>query len=317
MYLLELAAGALALYLGGEALVRGAVAIARHLSVSPLLIGLTLVGFGTSTPELITCIQAALAGSQDIAIGNVVGSNICNIALILGVAAVVSPMKTQRDAVLRDGSAMLVASVVCTGIVLHGLVSRPLGIALLAALAAFVTYTYMRERNTADPSAAMHAAEADVVERTPEQPWIAAALGLAGLLLVLAGARWFVSGAVTLAQTLGVSESVIGLTVVALGTSLPELVTAVVASLRGQADVAFGNVIGSNIFNVLGILGATAVVHPLMVPPDIARVDIWIMLAAALILMVFALSERRIARSEGVMLLAAYAAYLMWLASGA
>ena len=301
---------------GGELLVRGAVATARRLGVSPLLIGLTLVGFGTSTPELITSVEAALAGSPGIAVGNVVGSNTANILLILGVAAVIFPLATSRAALIRDGGAMLVAALACLAVVLTGHLDRIAGAVLLVLLAVYIGYTYRREKASHDASATMHEAEADFVA-TPAglSAGAAAVLALAGIGLTILGATYLVDGAIDLARAAGVSETVVGLTIVSVGTSLPELVTSVMAALRRQGDVAFGNVLGSNIYNVLGILGVTALVKPIPVPPEIASLDIWVMMAATLAMLVFAVTGWRLSRVEGGLFLAAYAGYVAYLAS--
>lgn len=317
MIFLELAAGLVLLVVGGDGLVRGAVAVARRLGVSPLLIGLTLVGFGTSTPELVASVQAALAGSPGIAIGNVVGSNTANILLILGIAALIFPLRTSRRTLMRDGAAVLLAALACLGVVLSGSAGRLAGLVLIALLAAYLVYTYRREKLTHDASARMHEAEAASIEPMPRRLWLALALTLAGLALTVLGAHLLVDSGIDLARAAGVSETLVGLTIVAIGTSLPELVTSVMAAVRRQSDVAFGNVIGSNIYNIFGILGVTAVVRPIAVPREIASLDIWVMLAATLLLLVFAVSDWRLSRREGGILLAGYLAYTGYLVATA
>ncbi len=305
----QLGLGLLLLVAGGDGFVRGSVAIARRLGLSPLLIGLTLVGFGTSTPELLTSVQAALAGSPGIAVGNVVGSNTANILLILGLAALVQPLRTQPEAFKRDGTVVLLAALACLGVVMLGEIGRPAGLALVAGLLAYIGYTYYQETRTPDASAAMHEAEA-ALEPRPQRLWLAILFTTGGLAAVLLGAGLLVESAIALAASAGISETVIGLTVVAIGTSLPELTVSLVAAFRRQADVAFGNIVGSNIYNVLGILGITALVTPVAVPAEIIRLDIWVMLAATLLLLGFAVTGWRVSRTEGAVLLAAYAAYL-------
>jgi len=304
--------GFVMLILGGDAFVRGSVAIARRMGVSPLLIGLTLVGFGTSAPELVTSVQAALQGAPGIAVGNVVGSNIANVLLILGVAALIRPIRTTPAAFKRDGSVVVLTALACTGVVLLGEAGRLVGVAFVLALALYVVLTYRHERRAPDAAAALHADEAATRVR-PMRVWAAVGLTVTGLALVLVGANRLVAGAVALAGAAGMSEAVVGLTVVAVGTSLPELVTGVMAAIRGQADVAFGNVVGSNIVNVLGILGATALVRPLAVPPAIAAVDIWVMLAVTALLVVVTVTGSRISRREGAAMLAFYVGYVGWL----
>jgi len=309
LLLVQLGAGLLLLVAGGDGFVRGAVAIARRLGLSPLLIGLTLVGFGTSTPELLTSVQAALAGSPGIAIGNVVGSNTANILLILGLAALVQPLRTQPEAFKRDGSVVLLAALACLAVIMLGEIGRLAGLALLTALFAYIGYTYVQERRVHDASAAMHAAEAELEPR-PRRLWLALLFTLGGLLATLLGAKLLVDGAIELAAAAGISETIIGLTVVAIGTSLPELTVSLVAAFRRQADVAFGNIVGSNIYNVFGILGVTALVTPIAVPPEIIALDIWVMLGATVLLLAFAVTGWRVNRLEGAVLLGAYALYM-------
>ncbi len=311
MAALLVALGLLGLIVGGELLVRGAVAAARGLGISPMVIGLTLVGFGTSTPELVTSLQAALAGSSGIAIGNVVGSNIGNVLLILGLAAVIAPVAVDPRALRRDGAVMVLATLLCLGAVLSGDIGRVFGAGLIATLAAYLAYTLWTEkRRRATPGAAIYAAEAEALPGADPALGTSLALALTGLLVTIIGARLLVSGAVAIAQAAGISETVIGLTIVAIGTSMPELVTAVIAVRKGQGDVALGNVLGSNIFNILGILGVTALVQPMAVPAQIAELDIWVLVATTLLLLVFARSGWTVSRREGGAFLLAYAVYL-------
>lgn len=315
MTYVELAAGLVLLVVGGDLLVRGAVGVAKHFGVSPLLIGLTLVGFGTSTPELVTSVQAALVGSPGITIGNVVGSNIANILLILGIAALVHPLTTSRDALIRDGGVMLLASLACLAIVLYGNAERAVGGLLFASLVGYIIFTYLRERVVHDASAALHEAEAAIWDPAPTRIVLASFFAVGGLILTVVGARLLVGGAIDLARAAGVSETVVGLTIVAVGTSLPELVTSVMAAIRRQSDVAFGNIIGSSIYNILGILGITALVKPIEVPPQIASLDIWVMLTATVVLVFFSFSGLRLNRWEGAALLTAYVFYVGYLVS--
>ena len=305
-----IAAGLAALVIGGDLLVRGAVDLARRLGVSPLIIGLTLVGFGTSTPELVTSLQAAFVGSPGIAIGNVVGSNIANILLILGIAALIAPMTIARASFQRDGLVLAASALLCLGAVLYGALSLIIGLVFVAGLLAYVAFAIISERRRASVTPDQsEAADAPATGHI----WKDIAFVLAGLLLTIFGARWLVSGAIDIAASLGVSETIVGLTVVAVGTSLPELVTSFAAARRGQSDIAFGNIVGSNIFNVLFILGVTALVHPIAVPPGIASFDIWVMLGATALLILFACTRWRISRMEGGVLFAGYVAYTLWL----
>ncbi|MGQ7847739.1 calcium/sodium antiporter [Granulosicoccus sp. 3-233] len=301
------------LIVGGEWLVRGAVSIARRFDVSPMVIGLTLVGFGTSMPELVTSLQAAMVGSPGIAIGNVVGSNIANILLILGAAALMAPIMVSPQAFRRDGSMLALATLLCLALVLSGTIGRLSGALLLACLLIYLVATLVIERRRSTAAGAVYQAEADTLESEPDTLARASTLLLLGLVATIVGARFLVSGAVAIATDLGVSEAVIGLTIVAIGTSMPELVTSVIAARKGQSDVAFGNVVGSNLFNILGILGVTALFTPLSVPSIIVSQDIWVMLAATVLLLWMAVTGWRITRREGGLLLGGYLAYLSFL----
>lgn len=303
-----LASGLVLLVAGGEGFVRGAVAVANRFGMSPLLVGLTLVGFGTSLPELVTSLQAALDGSPGIAIGNVVGSNIANILLILGLTAVIFPIAVHKAILRRDGSVLVLASLAGLAVVLIGNLERVVGIVFVAMLLAYVGYCYAVDR-MAEPHVA---ADQQPAGGKPPSLIVSAVLIVGGLGLTIFGARLVVSAAVDIASSLGVSETIIGLTVVAVGTSLPELVTSIIAALRRHTEIALGNIIGSNIFNVLFILGSTALVQPIPVPPEIGRFDIWVMLGATAILLVFAYTQREIKRWEGGVFLALYAGYVWW-----
>lgn len=310
MVIAQLLAGIILLLIGGDALVRSAVAVAKRLHVSPLLIGLTLVGFGTSTPELVTSVRAALDGSPGIAIGNVIGSNTANILLILGITALIHPLTASRRAHWRDGSVMVAAALACLAIVLSGSLARPMGIGLVALLAGYVVYTYTQERAASVGAAGARQEQAALAEPTPRRIWVAGLVALAGLLLTILGADLLVRASIALAEAVGISESVIGLTIVAVGTSLPELVTSVIAAVRRQSDVAYGNIVGSNIYNIFGILGVTAIIRPIEVPTEFASLDIWVMLGATVALIVFTLSGWRLSRLEAAAFLAAYSGYM-------
>lgn len=314
--LVALALGFLLLGVGGETLVRGAVSAAKALGVSPLLIGLTLVGFGTSAPELVTSLQAALVGSPGIAVGNVVGSNIANVLLILGLAAMIRPLAVDPKAFLRDGTALALITLVGVAVCLWGRMDAPLGASMVAALVLYVVVCYFTERTGgADAAAekARHEADADRVAGPRPNVSLALLLAVVGIGVTVLGARYLVGGAVSIAKDFGVSDTLVGLTVVAVGTSLPELVTSLIAAIKRQSEVALGNVIGSNIYNLAGILGVTAIVEPLTVPSSIAQFDVWVMAAATALLVAFARSGWRIGRREGLAFLALYAAYTAWL----
>jgi cation:H+ antiporter len=313
MIYLQLAGGLVLLFLGGSALVRGAVSVARRAGLSPLVIGLTLVGFGTSMPELLTSVDAALAGSPGIALGNVVGSNIANILLVLGMAALIYPMRVSSVAFRRDGALVMAASVICVGVFFIGDIGRVVGLSLLGLLGAYVYLMYRQESGTGVGAVVHQAADSDLARAKPDKLWIGLIALIGGIALTMAGARLMVGSSIALAEIAGLSETVIGLTIVAIGTSLPELVTSVVAAFRREADIALGNVIGSNVFNVLGILGVTVLVQPLTVPAEMLGLDVWVMLAATVVLVIFAVSAWRISRWEGALLLGAYGAYVGYL----
>ena len=305
-----IAIGLTGLVIGGELLVRGAVSAAKSFGISPLVIGLTLVGFGTSAPELVTSLQAALAGSPGLAIGNVVGSNIGNVLLILGVAALIAPLAVDRSAFRRDGSVLAAATLLTVGVVLTGEIGRATGAIFFALLLAYLAVTLWTERRATSAASDVYVKEADAVPGPETSLPVSLLLAAGGLVAVIFAARALVTGAVDVAQAVGLSEAVIGLTIVAIGTSLPELVTSIIAVRKGQGDVAFGNVVGSNLFNILGILGITAVVQPMTVPAEILRLDIWVMLGTTILLIVMARSGWRISRREGGVLLVLYAIYL-------
>jgi len=319
MDLVLIALGLAGLVIGGDNLVRGSVGVARHFGLSPLLIGLVLVGFGTSAPELMTSVLAALNGSPGIAVGNVTGSNTANILLILGVSALLAPLVTDPAAMRRDGLVMLGAAIAFAVLALLGSISRVEGVLLVGALIAYLVVAYVTEAGKSTPSGDLHRAEADAPTAQPFFQSLPVLIGftLGGLVLTMAGANWLVTGASSLARDAGVSEAIIGLTVVAVGTSLPELVTAIVAAVKKQSDIALGNVLGSNIYNILGILGTTAIISPLQIPAEIAGRDVWIMLAATLVLLLFAVTGWKITRREGAVLLGGYGIYLAYLVHSA
>lgn len=312
MTVVYLVAGLILLVAGGELLVRGAVQLAQKFRISPLLIGLTLVGFGTSTPELVTSLQAAFAGSPGIAVGNVVGSNSANILLILGASAIIFPVVVARETFRRDGLVLALSTLMCLGAVLLGRLEVWLGVLFVACLAGYIWFAFQQERG-ATAAADTAAGTAAPPKAAPGAILLDVVFVFAGLALTIFGARFLVTGAIDLARMANISETIIGLTIVAVGTSLPELVTSVMAALRKHSDIAFGNIVGSNIYNVLGILGVTAIVKPIDVPPQIASFDIWVMIGATLLLFGVAMTRWRISRAEGGLMLGAYIAYTVWL----
>lgn len=304
--------GLILLFLGGDMTVRGAVGLARRWGVSPLLSGLVVVGFGTSTPELMVSLEAALYGYPDIAVGNIVGSNIANMLLVLGAAALVYPIHCPAHAVYRDGLAMLTASLALVGLGVTGRITTWQGSLMVAALVAFIAYYYWMEKHRMTPSAILHHQKAAEIKVGTRLLWIHAGTFGVGLAALLGGASMLIDGAVAIARAAEVSEAVIGLTLVAVGTSLPELATSVIAAARRHTDVAIGNVLGSNIFNILGILGFTALATPIPISPEMVD-DIWIMLGLSGILLPVLLTGHRLDRMEAMLFLTVYAGYVGWL----
>ena len=313
MSMLLIMGGLIALVFGGEALVRGASGLARGLGVSPMLIGLVIVGFGTSAPELTTSVAAALRGAPGVAAGNVVGSNIANILLILGICALVAPIAVDRNALRRDGAVLIAATVTVALLIAFVPVGRVIGAGLVAALLVYVIASYLSDRARGGAPAALHAAEAGLVPAV-QNPGRAALFLVAGLVGVIAGAALLVEGAVTLARAAGISEAVIGLTIVAVGTSLPELAASITAARRGESDIALGNIVGSNIFNALGILGAAALTRPFAAGAGLALTDLMVMVGSAVLLLIVAATGWKIDRREGAVLVLLYAGYIAWTA---
>lgn len=304
------AAGLLLLFVGGEVLVRGAVGLAKALGVSPLFIGVVIVGFGTSAPELVVCIKAALAGKSDLALGNVIGSNIANLLLILGAAAVIQPIVGRMRSMAHECVAVLASAVALVGLAQIGIIEQWHGVAFLVALTGFLALSYRQQKQAGSGDADAVIEDASIMPISPNSG-VGVLSAVIGTGLLILGSRLLVDGATELAVAFGVSEGVIGLTIVAVGTSLPELATAIVAAVRRHADVALGNVLGSNVFNILAILGTTAVIRPLQVSAEMARLDVWIMLGVTLLVGLFLRTGSKLSRSEGVILLGAYAVYVI------
>ena len=290
--------GLLGLFFGGEYLVRGASSIARRFGISPLVIGLTIVGFGTSAPEMLVSANAALAGQPAIAIGNVLGSNIANVLLILGVSAVIAPLIIPARQLARDLAFMLLATGAIWVMLLDGMVTRLEGGLLIAGLAVFLYMAF---------SAGSVPQEEDAVETSVPK---SALMTVGGLVLLVIGAHFLVDSASTIARTYGISEAVIGLTIVAVGTSLPELATSVIAAFRRQTEIAVGNVVGSNIFNIFSILGITALITPIPAEARFAMIDMPWVAGTAVSLSVLAIWLGGLPRLAGAGLLAAYGVYL-------
>ncbi len=301
--------GLVLLYAGGETLVRGAGSLARRFGLSELAIGLTVVAFGTSAPELVVSVDAALSGVDDIAVGNVVGSNIANIGLILGLAVLITPAAVAGKLVRIDGPLMIIASLALVAVLANDLASAFEGMLLVGALVVFVAVTLRQARREPQP---VRDQPDGLSVKQPMRPALGAALVALGLILLVGGGHLLVSAAVVIASNVGVSQAVIGLTIVAVGTSLPELATSVVAAARGQGDIAVGNVVGSNIFNIIGILGLTAIIQPLE-RGAITAVDLGVMTVLAIALTVRMATTRTLGRVDGLVLLLAYGGYTTYL----
>ena len=290
---------------GADRLTEGASALARRMNVPEIIIGLTIVAAGTSAPELFVSLVSALKGTPDMAVGNVVGSNTMNAMLIVGCAAMVAPMTISRSTVKKDIPFSVGASVLLMLLALNNFLGRWDGIVLLAGFAIFMTYTLMQaKKGQAEP----------VTGSKRQNPWMSALWVLAGLAMLVVGSNLFVDSASTVAAALGISEGVIGLTVVAGGTSLPELATSVVAARKGQSAIAIGNVIGSNVFNILMILGLTATISPLQIE-GITTIDMAVMLVSVALVWFFSFTKFTVERWEGALLVIGYLVYLWWLIS--
>lgn len=311
-----LIAGLAALLTGAELLVRGASRLALRFGISPLVIGLTVVAFGTSSPELAVSVQSGLAGQADIAVGNVVGSNIFNVLAVLGLAALIAPLMVQQQLVRFEVPLIVGLSVLVLVMAQDGRIGPFDGLLLVAGLVAYTVLVIRQTRREAATVQAEYAKEFGVAAAgRPGRLPVQVALILGGLGLLVLGATWLVDSAVSIARALEISEAVIGLTIVAAGTSLPELATSVVAAMRGERDIAVGNVVGSSVFNLLGILGVAALVTPggLSVAPGLLFFDIPVMIAVAFACMPIFGTGQRIARWEGALFLAYYVVYVTYL----
>lgn len=303
---------------GAELLVRGASQLAVAVGITPLVVGLTVVSFGTSAPELAISVNSALSGQPDIAIGNIVGSNIANVLLIIGISALVLPLVISRQLVRLDVPLMIAVSGLLYGLSLDGNLTRGEGLLLISLLIGYVGFTLVQSRRESSEANAELLAETglDQVEKGSPRNWILdVVLILIGLVLLVQGAQWLVDGAVDIARFLGVSELIIGLTIIAIGTSLPEVAASIVACLRNHPDIVVGNVVGSNLFNILLVLGATATVGSSGVPvsPEALAFDMPVMIAAAVVCLPIFFTGMRIERWEGAVFLGFYAAYLGYL----
>lgn len=314
MNLLLFGAGLLALVAGAESLVRGASRLALSLGISPLVVGLTIVAFGTSAPEMAVSVGAVASGTTDLAVGNVVGSNIFNVLLILGLAALVTPLAVHVQIVRQEVPLMLAAALAMVVMVLDGTLSRLEAGLLLVLMVAYTVFLVLQSR------AAPAEVQAEYAADTPPSQWdrhwaVQLLLVAVGLALLVLGSDWMVTAATTFASALGVSEVIVGLTIVAAGTSMPEVATSLMASLRGHRDIAVGNIVGSCLFNILGCLGLAGLVSAdgLQIPAAVLNFDLWVMVAALLACLPIFMTGREIARWEGGVLLAYYVAYTTYL----
>lgn len=308
MDILFLVLGFILLILGGEFALRGTVGLARFMGVSPAIIGLTVMGIGTSAPELVVTIQSVLAGNADIAVGNAIGSNIANTLLILGMGALVRPLSCDPRAVRHDGTMMLFAALLLCGLGLLGGIATWQGGSMLTLLAGFMWLSYRRDRRHQNAVTELHEKVGEKNAGIPMGILKIITCILGGFVGLVYGAALLVETAVAIAEAVGIPQSIIGLTLIAFGTSLPELTATMIAAYRHHADVAVANVLGSNIFNILGVLGTGALFGPLEFSGHIVAVDQWIMLASAVLLLPIMVTGRRISRLEGAFMLSAYVA---------
>ncbi len=303
--ILFIAGGLIGLFIGGEGLIRGSASLSLRIGISPLVVGLTVVAFGTSSPELLVSLKAAVDGNSTIALGNVIGSNIANIALILGIAALIRPLQVHANVIKREIPIMIGSSVLLILFLLNGTLGFAEGLIFIILL---IAYTVI--------SIVISLKENKEIENEFEEGLksklnipLSVLFIVFGLAFLFLGADLFLKGAVALAKILNVSDAIIGLTVVAVGTSLPELFTSIVATIRNKSDIAVGNVVGSNIFNILSILGISAMIVPIK-SEEMSYLDFGVMLAAALILLPLSYTGFRINRLEGALLLVGYSVYL-------
>lgn len=303
--------GGAGLFLGAEGLVRGSSSLAIRMGISPLIIGLTVVSFATSSPELVVSIKAAIEGNPGIAVGNVVGSNICNIALILGIAALVSPMQVKTQIVRREIPIMILISFILLLVLLDDAISLVEGIFFIIGIVVYVILGYrfaLKEKNTSEIAYEF----ADGIPKTPYKIWQSVIFIIVGLGILFIGSKLFVDAAVEAAVKLDVSQAVIGLTIVALGTSLPELITSIVASIKNENDIAIGNAVGSNVFNILSILGVSSIIRPIS-QTGITVIDLSIMMFFTILILPLCKTGFKLGRWEGAILLMGYVSYIIYL----
>ncbi len=309
-------AGLIILIIGAELLVRGASRLAAAFGVSPLVIGLTIVAIGTASPEIAVSLKAALNGQGDLTLGNVLGSNIFNILFILGVTSIVAPIVIAEQLIRKDAPIMLGVSLLAFALALNGTLGWLDGLILLSLMAVYIVFALKQSRTETDDVQDEYAREyAEKEPRTTKNNLQNVVYILLGLCLLVVGSNWLVDSAVVIARALGVSELVIGLTIVAVGTSLPEVATSVIAAVKGESDIAVGNAVGSNIFNLLGVLGLGALLAPggISVAEQVLRLDFPVMVFVALVCLPVFYIDNRISRFEGGLLFSYYALYIVYI----
>lgn len=303
-------AGLVILVFGGDYLVKGASGIAFRLNVPPMLVGMTIVALGTSSPEMVVTVQAAIAGKPDIAIGNVIGSNIANVALILGITVIIFPIAIKRDSLSYDWVAMMLASVLFYVLALNGVISRVDGIIFIILLVAFISYSFYRVRRKRlkldSPNSEIPISE----KQKSKRYWIYILYIILGTIGLVFGAKWFLEGAESVARDFGISDRVIAISLVAFGTSVPELAASVIAAFKKEQDISLGNIIGSNLFNILAILGVTSLIQPIQVAPEIMNNDIFWMLGTSLLILPLSIVGFKMGRWQGFVLVATYITFM-------
>lgn len=303
--------GLVTLVFAGDFLVRGAVGLAKKFQISTLVIGMTVISFGTSAPELLVCIDAAMGGHPEIAIGNVVGSNIANIALVLGITVLILPIVVDRNSKRIDWPMMMLATVLFTLFAIDGEIQRYEGVILFSIL---VVFTYLLIRNSRKATKKMNAENpvegADEISQIKDKISISIVYLVIGLIGLYFGAEWLVDGATEIAKSFGMEERIIGVTVVAFGTSVPELITSAMAAYRGETDISIGNLIGSNIFNIMAVIGMTSIITPIAVSENSLNVDFWWMIGIAVALLPLMIFGKKIGRIKGALLVSTYVLYI-------
>lgn len=310
MNYLMMITGLVLLISGGELLIRGAMTVADKLHISPFLSGLIIVGFGTSIPELIVSVNAIINNNSDVALGNIIGSNIGNIGLIIGTCGLISPLEFKQSALKRDTIVLLGSVLLLMVMGLTGQFSIISGLIMLSALFTYLGFTIYQEKHKNTPSHKLHQDEGAALQNIPQKTWLVIISIVLGIIFLMLGAQWFVNGATIIATELGLSEALIGLTLIAVGTSLPEFTISIIAVLRKRMDVAVGNVVGSNIFNILGILGISSLISPISFTGRFATFDQWALLIISLVLTLFILFSHSIGRLKSTFFLCFYIAYV-------